>query len=99
MSDVIFVLNGPNLNLLGSREPRLYGTQTLAEIDSMLEKRASGLKVKLDIRQSNHVTAQERESTAIVPPAHQGSTYFPLFPLRRHDWVTAGRGKKETRGS
>ena len=54
MSDVIFVLNGPNLNLLGSREPRLYGTQTLAEIDSMLEKRASGLKVKLDIRQSNH---------------------------------------------
>lgn len=54
MSDVIFVLNGPNLNLLGSREPRLYGTQTLAEIDSMLEKRASSLKVKLDIRQSNH---------------------------------------------
>ena len=54
MSDVIFVLNGPNLNLLGSREPRLYGTQTLAEIDSMLGQRASALKVKLDIRQSNH---------------------------------------------
>jgi len=54
MSDMIFVLNGPNLNLLGTREPRLYGTQTLADIDSMLQQRASNLKVKLDIRQSNH---------------------------------------------
>jgi 3-dehydroquinate dehydratase-2 len=54
MSDVIFVLNGPNLNLLGSREPRLYGTQTLADIDKMLKTRADAAKVKLDIRQSNH---------------------------------------------
>jgi 3-dehydroquinate dehydratase-2 len=54
MTDTIFVLNGPNLNLLGSREPRLYGTQTLAEIDAMLEQRAKALKLKLDIRQSNH---------------------------------------------
>lgn len=54
MSDVIFVLNGPNLNLLGSREPRLYGTQTLADIETMMKQRADGLKVKLDVRQSNH---------------------------------------------
>jgi len=54
MTDTIFVLNGPNLNLLGSREPRLYGTQTLAEIDAMLEQRAKTLKLRLDIRQSNH---------------------------------------------
>ena len=54
MSDVIFVLNGPNLNLLGTREPRLYGTQTLADIDQMLEQRAQALKVKIDSRQSNH---------------------------------------------
>ena len=54
MSDVIFVLNGPNLNLLGTREPRLYGTQTLADIDQMLEQRAKALKVRIDSRQSNH---------------------------------------------
>src|SRR3990170_2232756 len=54
MTDTIFVLNGPNLNMLGSTEPRIYGTQTLAEINAMLEQRAKVLKLALDIRQSNH---------------------------------------------
>jgi 3-dehydroquinate dehydratase-2 len=54
MTDTVFVLNGPNLNLLGTREPRIYGTQTLADIDQMLDQRAKGLKLRLDIRQSNH---------------------------------------------
>ncbi|HUP66672.1 MAG TPA: type II 3-dehydroquinate dehydratase [Sphingomicrobium sp.] len=54
MTDTIFVLNGPNLNLLGTREPRIYGTQSLADIGASLEQRAKALKVKLDIRQSNH---------------------------------------------
>ena len=54
MTDTIFVLNGPNLNLLGTREPRIYGNQTLADISATLEQRASALKLKLDIRQSNH---------------------------------------------
>jgi 3-dehydroquinate dehydratase-2 len=54
MTDTIFVLNGPNLNLLGTREPRIYGTQTLADIGQMMEQRAKALKLKLDIRQSNH---------------------------------------------
>jgi 3-dehydroquinate dehydratase II len=54
MTDTIFVLNGPNLNLLGTREPRIYGTQTLSDIAEMLEQRATALKLKLDIRQSNH---------------------------------------------
>src|SRR5689334_18487034 len=54
MSDTVFVLNGPNLNLLGTREPRIYGTQTLADITAMLEQRAKALKLNLDIRQSNH---------------------------------------------
>ena len=54
MSDTIFVLNGPNLNLLGTREPRIYGTQTLAEIGENLEQRVKALKLRLDIRQSNH---------------------------------------------
>ena len=54
MTDLVFVLNGPNLNLLGSREPRIYGTQTLDDIATMMEQRAKGLKLLLDIRQSNH---------------------------------------------
>lgn len=54
MTDTIFVLNGPNLNLLGTREPRMYGTQTLSDINTTLEQRAKALKLKLDIRQSNH---------------------------------------------
>jgi len=54
MTDTIFVLNGPNLNLLGTREPRIYGTQTLADIGAMMEERAKALKLRLDIRQSNH---------------------------------------------
>ena len=54
MTDTIFVLNGPNLNMLGTREPRIYGTQTLADIGQMLEQRAKALKLRLDIRQSNH---------------------------------------------
>lgn len=54
MSDTIFVLNGPNFNLLGTREPRLYGTQTLDEINATLEQRAKAHKLTLDIRQSNH---------------------------------------------
>ena len=54
MTDTIFVLNGPNLNLLGTREPRIYGTQTLSDIGEMLEQRAKALKLKLDVRQTNH---------------------------------------------
>lgn len=54
MTDTIFVLNGPNLNLLGTREPRIYGTQSLADIGEMLEQRAKTHKLRLDIRQSNH---------------------------------------------
>ena len=54
MTDTIFVLNGPNLNLLGNREPRIYGAQTLEEFNAMLAQRAKALKLDLDIRQSNH---------------------------------------------
>ncbi len=54
MTDTIFVLNGPNLNLLGTREPRLYGNQTLDDINAMLEQRAKALKLKIETRQSNH---------------------------------------------
>ena len=51
---IVFVLNGPNLNLLGLREPEIYGTMTLDEIAGLVEDRARTLNLDVDIRQSNH---------------------------------------------
>jgi 3-dehydroquinate dehydratase-2 len=50
----IAVLNGPNLNLLGQREPELYGRTSLADIETMVRKAAAGLDVEVDWFQTNH---------------------------------------------
>ena len=51
---LVYVLNGPNLNLLGAREPEIYGCDTLDDIAAMLEKRASSLDCTIAFHQSNH---------------------------------------------
>ena len=50
----IYVLNGPNLHLLGTREPEIYGAETLDDIAGRLEDQARGLGLSVEVRQSNH---------------------------------------------
>ena len=73
----IFILNGPNLNLLGQREPEIYGKTTLAEIRAWCEADATELGIGIDFRQSNFEgeiiesihTAREAAAGSIINPA------------------------------
>jgi len=83
----IVILNGPNLNMLGSREPGVYGSETLEDIQKLCEKTAASLSIKVDFRQSNHegelVTwIQEAGNKArglIINPAGFGHTSVALM--------------------
>jgi 3-dehydroquinate dehydratase-2 len=54
MAKTVYVLNGPNLNLLGAREPQTYGCATLAEVERLCRDRARPHGFEVDFRQSNH---------------------------------------------
>ncbi|MWV21584.1 type II 3-dehydroquinate dehydratase [Methylobacterium sp. 2A] len=53
MNDTILVLNGPNLNLLGKRQPEIYGRETLADVEALCRETAAGFGLAVDCRQSN----------------------------------------------
>ena len=74
MAQTVFVLNGPNLNLLGLREPEIYGHDTLDDIAGQLQDRGNELDIEIDLRQSNHEghlidwlhEAQSRDAKAVI---------------------------------
>lgn len=82
MPKPIYVLNGPNLNLLGTREPHIYGTTTLEDVRRNCEARAQALGFEVVFRQSNHEgelidwvqEARERSSAVVINPAGYGHT-------------------------
>ncbi|MCA0424571.1 MAG: 3-dehydroquinate dehydratase [Proteobacteria bacterium] len=77
MSRTIFVLNGPNLNMLGVREPDIYGHETLADVKARCEKRAAALGCTVDFRQSNFEgvlveachEARDKAAAIVINPA------------------------------
>ncbi|HQN50367.1 MAG TPA: type II 3-dehydroquinate dehydratase [Phenylobacterium sp.] len=87
MSKPIYVLSGPNLNLLGTREPEIYGKATLDDVRVLCEQRASSLGRSVVFRQSNHegqlidwVQEARKEACALViNPAGYGHTSIALL--------------------
>jgi 3-dehydroquinate dehydratase II len=84
---VIHVLNGPNLNLLGTREPHLYGHTTLAEVEQRCQRVCSGLGLDLVFRQTNHEgqlvdwvqEARGRAAGIVINPAGYSFTSVALL--------------------
>lgn len=72
----IFILNGPNLNLLGVREPHIYGTTTLAQIKEACEQEARKLSLTLAFHQSNH----EGELVDLIQEARQNADGIIINP-------------------
>jgi 3-dehydroquinate dehydratase-2 len=70
------ILNGPNLNLLGVREPHIYGTTTLAEIKQACEREATALDLIITFHQSNH----EGELVDLIQSAWQNADAIIINP-------------------
>ena len=73
----LLVLHGPNLNLLGTREPAIYGHTTLAEIDGRLRERAEKAGISIDFLQSN---AESVLIDRIQAARHDGTRYILINP-------------------
>ena len=87
MSKPIYVLSGPNLNLLGAREPEIYGHQTLEDVRKLCEARASSLGRTVVFRQSNHEgelidwiqEARTQGCAVVINPAGYGHTSVAIL--------------------
>lgn len=87
MSKPIYVLSGPNLNLLGVREPEIYGHQTLEDVQRLCEARAAALGCTVVFRQSNHEgvlidwiqEARTEGSALVINPAGYGHTSIAIL--------------------
>ena len=87
MAKPIYVLNGPNLNLLGVREPHIYGSETLEDVREACEARARDFARRVVFRQSNHEgelidwiqEAREAACAVVINPAGYGHTSIALL--------------------
>lgn len=87
MPKPIYVLSGPNLNLLGTREPEIYGHQTLEDVHRLCEARAQSLGYETVCRQSNHEgelvewiqEAREKAGALVLNPAAYGHTSIAIL--------------------
>ena len=83
----IFVINGPNLNLLGQREPEIYGSNTYADLVALVEKTCAQAGVSVDVFQSNHEgdlvdiiqAAKEKANGIIINPAAYSHTSIAIL--------------------
>jgi 3-dehydroquinate dehydratase II len=87
MSGTVYVLNGPNLNLLGVREPHLYGSTTLAQVEQACRRVAAELGLGCEFRQTNHEgvlvdwvqEAREKAVAVVINPAGLSFRSIPLL--------------------
>ncbi len=87
MSKIIFVLSGPNLNLLGTREPEIYGYATLKDVEDQCRAKAADLGFEIDFRQSNHEgvlidwiqEARLKACAVVLNPAGYGHTSVAIL--------------------
>ncbi len=87
MSRIVYVLNGPNLNLLGQREPHIYGSETLADVEAACGKLAGELGLETVFRQSNHEgeivdwiqEARGKAAGIVINPAGYTHTSVAIF--------------------
>lgn len=97
MIKTVFVLNGPNLNLLGKREPGIYGIATLDDIEARCKSEAEGLGLEIDFRQTNHEgelvswiqEAGDKEAYVLINPAAYSHTSVAIHDAIRSAKVTA----------
>lgn len=94
MSRLVYVLNGPNLNLLGKRQPEIYGRETLADVEAACRTLASELRLSLSFHQSNreyeiidwiHAARDEAAGIVINPAAFTHTSVAVLDALNAFD--------------